>query len=444
MPERSPQIDTDPAADATRLQVQRRTMKVLVLMQVIGTVGVGVAPSIGVLLAGEVTNNEAWAGLARTASTLGAALLGLPLGNLAARAGRRTALATGWWTAASGSALLVLAAQYDLVVPLFIGLLLIGAGSAVSLQARFAATDLAEPVRKGRSLALIVWVGTLGSVLGPNLGTPGRLLGPSTGLNVYAGAFLVAAVCLALAGVLVFLFLRPDPLLHLMRTSPELRGRGRRSGRIRLILSEIRTNRRARYALMAILTAQIVMVSIMTMTPVHIAHQGGSIEIVGLTISLHIAGMYGLSPVVGELADRAGIRITIGIGLAVFLASLVIAALWPEVTGWIVLSLILLGVGWSFVNVAGSTLFSASVSDEVRAPAQGGVDALSNLCGATAAFAAGPLLAVSSFPTLSVLAIAVLVPLAVLTIRPLGWTFSCTRHATASAVESTPCRYPAG
>jgi len=402
----------DPAAQ----RIQRRTMIVLVLMQVIGTVGVGVAPSIGVLLAGEVTDNEAWAGLARTSSTLGAALLGLPLGNLAARAGRRTALATGWWTAAGGSALLVLAAQQDLVVPLFVGLLLIGAGSAVSLQARFAATDLATPLRKGRSLALIVWVGTLGSVLGPNLGVPGQLLGPSTGLNVYAGAFLIAAVCLALAGVIVFTLLRPDPLLHLQRTAvADAPATTRRPGRLRPVFTEIRGNTRARYAVVAILTAQIVMVTIMTMTPVHIAHQGGSIEIVGITISLHIAGMYGLSPVVGQLADRAGIRITIAIGLVVFLSSLAIAALWPEDTGWIVASLILLGLGWSFVNVAGSTLFSAAVSDHTRASAQGGIDALSNLCGATAAFAAGPLLVVSSFPTLAVLAMVVLVPLIVLT-----------------------------
>src|SRR5699024_7179368 len=233
MPEGSPPTRTMIEPARTTVHVQRRTMIVLVLMQVVGTVGVGVAPSIGVLLAGEVTDSEAWAGLARTSSTLGAALLGLPLGSLAARAGRRTALATGWWTGAAGSALLVAAAQGDLIVALFFGLLLIGAGSAVSLQARFAATDLTTPVPDGRSRAPIARAGTLGSVLGPNLGVPGRLLGPSTGLNVYAGAFLIAAVCLALAGVIVFLCLRPDPLLHLHRAMPTAAvTTQRRSGRM--------------------------------------------------------------------------------------------------------------------------------------------------------------------------------------------------------------------
>lgn len=408
------------AGDADLGVVQRRVLTVLIVTQVVGTIGVGIAPSIGVLLAEEVTQNEAWAGLARTASTLGAALMGVPLGNLAARFGRRTALTTGWWIAAVGSAILVAAAQFAMVVPLFLGLLLIGTGSAVSLQSRFAATDLARPHRRGRSLALVVWVGTLGSVLGPNLGVPGEWVGGLTGLNVYAGAFLIAAVCLALAGLIVSLALRPDPLLVLRERSgvPPTRT-GPQKGRIARVLFELRANAQARYAFLAIVTAQVVMVAIMTMTPVHLAHHGGSISLVGVTISLHVVGMYALAPLVGWVADRGGARLTIGVGIAVFVASLVCGAARPADTGWIVASLILLGVGWSFVNVSGSALFSAVISDETRASSQGGVDALSNLCGAVAAFCAGPLLMVSSFRTLSIVAIVVLVPLAVLTLRRL-------------------------
>ncbi|ROR96299.1 fucose permease [Salana multivorans] len=401
-------------------------MIVLIVAQVVGTVGVGVAPSIGVLMAGEVTQNEAWAGLARTASTLGAALLGLPLGNLAARFGRRAALTTGWWIAAAGSAVLVVAAQRSQAVPMFVGLLLIGAGSAVSLQSRFAATDLAEPRHKARSLALIVWVGTVGSVLGPNLGVPGQVVGDRVGLNVYAGAFLIAAVFLALAGLVVVAWLRPDPLLVLRGEAATAQvpvsqahapDGARRPGRIRVVLAELRVNPGARLALVAILTAQVVMVSIMTMTPVHMVHQGGSIAVVGLTISLHVLGMYALSPVVGHLVDRPGARAAVLVGVAVLLVSLVIGAVRAHDTGWIVVSLVLLGVGWSFVNVAGSALFAAVVSDRTRASSQGGVDALANLCGATAAFAAGPLLALAGFSMLSLCAIAVLVPLTVLALR---------------------------
>lgn len=399
-----------------REQLQRRTMVVLVITQIVGTVGVGLAPSMGILLAGEITQNEAWAGLARTASTLGAAVMGLPLGALAARRGRRFALASGWWAAAVGSGLLVLAAQASLVVPLFVGLFLMGVGIAVSLQARFAATDLAEPHRHGRSLALIVWVGTIGSVLGPNLAVPGRIVTAATGLNLYASAFLIAAVCMAVAGAVVFTLLRPDPLREAQRDTAVVAKGPRGRGAIARMVAELRINPGARYATLAIVSAQIVMVSIMTMTPVHLTHQGGSVEIVGLTISLHILGMYAFSPIVGQLTDRLGHRATILIGLLIFLASLLTGALRPEGTGWIITSLILLGLGWSFVNVSGSALFSSVVSDDTRASAQGGVDALSNLCGATAAFLAGPLLVASSFPTLSLLAIVALVPLAILVI----------------------------
>lgn len=402
---------------------QRRTLVVLVIMQVVGTVGVGVAPSIGVLLAGEVTQNEAWAGLARTASTLGAALFGLPLGNLAARRGRRVALATAWWTAAAGGALLVVAAQWNLVVPLFVGLLLIGAGSAAALQSRFAATDLAPPHRKARSLALVVWVGTLGSVVGPNLGVPGEIISRVTGLTVFASAFLVAAVCLAGAGLVVMIALRPDPLelLRSAETPPRSAATGRRPGGIRQIGVELHRNPAARVAVLVILTAQVVMVAIMTMTPVHLSHQGGSVTVVGITISLHIVGMYALSPVVGVLTDRYGHRIVVWLSIVTFVASLVIAAARPDETGWIVASLILLGVGWSFGNVAGSALFASVISDETRASAQGGVDALANLCGATAAFLAGPLLAASSFSFLSVIGMILLVPMAIVALRPSAW-----------------------
>jgi len=398
--------------------IQRRTLVVLVIAQVIGTIGVGVAPSIGVLLAGQVTADPAWAGLARTASTLGAAIFGLPLGALAARFGRRFALTSGWWVAALGGGLLVFAAQFDEIVSLFVGLLLIGAGSAVSLQSRFAATDLAEPHHKARALALVVWVGTIGSVLGPNLGLPGELIHDATSLSVYAAAFLIAAVCLAVAGIVVFVMLRPDPLRVLERATTDGALRtgapraGWRRGGLRRMFAQFRSNPEVRLAVVAIVTAQVVMVAIMTMAPVHVAEEGGSITIVGITISLHIAGMYGLSPVVGVVTDRVGHRVTMWIGIAIFLASLAAAILRPDETVWIAVSLVLLGIGWSFVNVSGSALFSAVVSPEARASSQGGVDALSNLLGALAAFLAGPVLAATNYSVLAVIAVVVLVPFA--------------------------------
>ncbi|HEY1156375.1 MAG TPA: MFS transporter, partial [Arthrobacter sp.] len=329
------------AADPHQASVQRRILGVLVRAQIIGTVGVGVAPSIGVLLAEDVNNSEVWAGLARTASTLGAALFGLPLGSLAARRGRRVALSTGWLAAASGAAMLVGASQWQSALLLFPGLVLIGIGSAVALQSRFAATDRALPHQRGRALAFVVWVGTLGSVIGPNLGIPGGWIRDATGLTAYAGAFLIAAAALGGAGLVVALALRPEPLpLGLPSAGPDAGrpdtgrpGAGRSGGAepsqrsrgmrqpIRELLAAVRGSKRAGTAVLAIITAQVVMVSVMTMTPVHLHHHGGSVTVVGLTISLHIVGMYALAPIVGVVIDRRSARFAVATGVAILAAA---------------------------------------------------------------------------------------------------------------------------
>ena len=437
--------------------LQKRTLTILIITQVFGTVGVGIGPSMGILLAEQVAETELWAGLARSATTLGAALFGIPLGNLAAARGRNIALWLGWVVGGVGAVIVAAAAQLDSVILLFAGLLLMGAGAAVGLQARFAATDLAEPEHKGRSLGLIMWFSTIGTVLGPNLGTPGLAVANYFGVNLFTAAFGMAAVCLFIAGLLIFLFLRPDPLLtlqrHLAQTAAgqQTGGRGaastpaagtsgaaqagtqgqaphqgggsqtgRKPSRFAMVFTEFRTNPKARYALIAILSAQLVMVAVMTMTPVHLNHHGDSIQVIGLTISLHILGMYALSPLVGWSADKLGARITISIGMVLLLASLLIGAAMPQSTGGIIASLILLGVGWSFAFVTGSSLFSRVVSDDTRASAQGGADALANLTSAVGAFIAGPVMAITSFSALALIAIIFLVPTAVMTVTIRG------------------------
>jgi predicted MFS family arabinose efflux permease len=402
------------AATAHDIQaLQRRTLTVLVVAQVIGTVAVGVAPSLGVLLAERVTHSETWAGVARSVSTLGVAIVSLPLGAYAARHGRRRALATGWLIAAAGAGLLTIAAQRSSVLLLFPGLLMIGAALATSLQSRFAATDLAEPLRSGRALALIVWVGTLGSVLGPNLGIPGRALGSAVGLNVYAASFLIAAVSLLFAALVIGVALRPDPLLERQRIDRRAAPvPARRSGSVRHLAGELRANRRARLAVVAVVSAQVVMVSVMTMTPVQVEHEGGGITIVGITISLHIVGMYCFAPIVGRLVDSRGARVVIVLGVGVLAVALALAALEAGELHGIMVALFLVGVGWSFANVAGSALFTLSVDPATRAASQGGLDSMANYAGAAAAFAAGPLMSATGFATLSAIALVLLAPLA--------------------------------
>lgn len=352
---------------------QRRILWALALTQVFGTIGVGAAPSIGVLLASEVTQNEALAGIARTASTFGAALFGVPLAQLAARTSRRTALTTGWATATVGATILAWAASGTSMILVALGLLLLGAGSAAALQARFAATDHAADAKRGSALSFIVWVGTIGSVLGPNIGTPAAALASSLGTTLYSAAFALAALALGVATLLVFALLPGNK----KDAAPGLAGVGQGAGasgqnkpslgaKVGAFSREIAGNRQARYAAISLLGAHMVMVSVMTMTPVHMNHQGSGIEIIGLTISLHVLGMYGLSPLMGLGADRLGERTIILLGTALLVLAVALGALAPHNIPAMVASLILLGVGWSATFVAASALFAASLPAESR------------------------------------------------------------------------------
>ncbi|WP_237186180.1 MFS transporter [Rothia nasimurium] len=404
---------------------QRRILWALALTQVFGTIGVGAAPSVGVLLASEVTQNEALAGIARTASTFGAALFGVPLAQLAARTSRRTALTTGWATATLGAAILAWAASGTSMILVALGLLLMGAGSAAALQARFAATDHAADAKRGSALSFIVWVGTIGSVLGPNIGTPAAALAPSLGTTLYSAAFALAALALGVATLLVFALLpgtKKDaaPGLSTAEQGAGASGQNKPSlgAKVGAFSREIAGNRQARYAAISLLGAHMVMVSVMTMTPVHMNHQGSGIEIIGLTISLHVLGMYGLSPLMGLGADRLGERTIILLGTALLVLAVALGALAPHNIPAMVASLILLGVGWSATFVAASALFAASLPAESRTRAAGGLDSLTNLGAATAALASGFIMAATSFSTLACIAALALVPSLVLT-RPL-------------------------
>nr|WP_297429486.1 MFS transporter [uncultured Actinotalea sp.] len=425
---------------------RRRTLQVLVAAQVVGAVGYGAGPSVGVLLAQEVTRSEAMAGIARASTTIGAALIALPLGMLAARAGRRRALTLAWGAAAAGSAVLVVSAALGSTALLVLGMLALGAGTAAGLQARFAATDLAEPAHRGRSLSLVVWVGTVGAVLGPNLGVPGEVLEARTGLPPLSGAFAISAVLLAVTALVVGLLLRPEPLDVVRRhttasvAAPSVPSAGVMPGtavdtatgdaatvpgdgparptappplRLRAAVAEVRRSPAASFALLALVLSHLAMVSVMTMTPVHLSHQGHGITVVGLTISLHVLGMFAFAPLMGTLADRLGTVPTIVLGQGLLLAAAVTGTVGAASTGAVVGALFLLGLGWSMVTVPAATLLSGTVAPASRPLVQGASDSAMNAAAAVGAILSGPLLAVVDFAGLSAVSALCVVPVLV-------------------------------
>ncbi|TYC97925.1 MFS transporter [Arthrobacter echini] len=421
-------MEQDQAADsrATRPPAdprdqQRNVIRVLVLAQVLGGIGAGATLSLGALLAAELSGSSAWSGMAATMATLGAAAAAVPLATLAQRRGRSVSLSTGAVVAGSGALLAITAASLSLFPLLLAALVLLGVGSATGLQARFAATDLASDATRGRSLAVVVWSTTIGAVLGPNLFEPGEVVAGILGIPALSGGFVFSAAAQVGAALLYRLGLRPDPLLAALRLRVGERavdGPGvestpaKRRGLAILVHTPA-----ARYAVVSIAVAHAAMVSLMAMTPVHLHDHGAGLSVVGLTISLHVAGMYALSPVFGWIADRAGTTRGILCGQLLLLAALLTAWRGAESEAMVTVSLILLGLGWSACIVSASALLAGAVGVTERAPAQGSSDLLMNLAGATGGALAGPALVLFGYAGLGLVAA---VPVAVV----LGWTLT--------------------
>ncbi len=388
--------------DVSRLQ--KRVLRTLMTGQVLSGFGVGATFSAGAMLAEMISGSAAWSGAASTFSTLGAALWAIPLSRLAVARGRRVALATGGALAVVGASTIILSAVLNVFAVLIVGLVFIGAASAISLQARFSATDLPSLRSPGRDLSLVVWATTLGAVVGPNLIAPGDELGMMLGLPHLSGPFLIT-VFAQLAGATAFwIGLRPDPLLTARSLDPNRTG-AKPKGSIKSALAILRANKTASFAVTTISLSHMVMVAVMSMTPVHMKDMGFSLVIVGLTISIHVAGMWAFSPIFGWLSDKLGKVTTIVIAQAIYVISLAFCAFGSLDRLSLSIGLLLLGLGWSAATVAGSALLSTSITGEEKAHVQGLSDSLMSLSGAVGGAVAGLVLASVTYPGLAIFAL---------------------------------------
>ncbi len=373
--------------------VQARTVRVLVVGQVLAGLGQGATLSIGAVIATEVSGSEAWAGAATTMSTLGAAVAAIPLAAFAVRFGRRPALTLGALIAAAGSITAVVATGLMLFPLLLLGFGLLGVGTAVGLQARFAATDVAEPSRRGRDLSIVVWSTTVGAVVGPNLFGPGVPIAQALGMPELTGSFVIAIIAQLLAASLYLFALVPDPLVLARSRAATASGEpeaGVVRGRSTLV-----------FAIATLALSHATMVAVMAMTPVHLVHHGASLVVVGFTISLHVAGMYALSPLFGWASDRLGRIPTIRLGQLLFAASIVTTALGESSTTAVTVGLVLLGLGWSASTVSASALVSDLASGAQRVRIQGRSDLSMSIAGAAGGALAGPVLALIGYAGLA-------------------------------------------
>ncbi len=442
-----------PSAHLQPPHLQRRTVLLLCATQVIGGVGVAVGISVGALLAADM-GGPGISGLVSGAAVIGGALLAAPATRLMRNGGRRPGLVFAYLLGAVGALVVVAGAAWDQLALVFLGTFLFGGGTTANLQARYTAVDLAEPSRRGRQLSLVVWATTLGAVAGPSLAPVADRAVQGFGLREYAGPFAFSAVAFAFAGMLIYALLRPDPLLtarSLAATPPAAPTPGatsggpgpspdapssaaasptaasptaasRTDGSLRSGWRSVAANPEARLGMAAVAVGHLVMVGVMSMTPVHIGEGGHDhvavLRIVGVVLSVHIAGMYALSPVLGWLTDRIGRRPVILLGIGLLGCACAVAGTAGHDTTRLSIGLSLLGLGWSATMVAGSTLLSESIDVTVRPAAQGLNDMVMGFGGASAGALSGLVLQLGGYPTLTLIAAVAVLPLLALTLRP--------------------------
>ncbi|WP_110204969.1 MFS transporter [Nocardioides daejeonensis] len=389
----------DPAVAA----LHRRTLRTVVFSQMLGGAGLAAGVSVGALLAEDMLGHEGVAGLPAGLFTLGSALAAFLIGRSSQVVGRRRGLAGGFAAGAIGAVGIVIAAVLDQPLLFFCALFVYGAGSATNLQARYAGTDLAPADQRASAASVALVATTLGAVAGPNLIEPLGDLAAWLDIPRLAGPFLLAAVAYGLAALVLFCFLRPDPLLTaraLAETTPRSVATGHpepSTAPVGLIPGVVLG------ATVMVLT-QFTMAAIMTMTPVHMRHHDHGLSAVGLVIGLHIAAMYLPSLVTGRLVDRVGRTPMAVAAAATLLAAGVVAAVAPgKSMVLITLALVLLGLGWNFGLIAGTALIVDSTPLHSRARTQGSVDVLVALAGAAGGVGSGVIVGLTDFATLSLL-----------------------------------------
>ncbi|GAA5126531.1 MFS transporter [Haloechinothrix salitolerans] len=392
---------TTPATAA----VQRNTIRALVAGQALGGLAVTSGAAVAVLLAEQILGSPALAGLAQTAQVVGAAGGAFVLARLMSARGRRAGLVAGYGIGALGTGLCVLAGVISSFTALLVGTFAIGWATAANSQARYAATDLAEPGGRARALAVVVWATTLGAVAGPNLTGPGAAVARWLGIPEITGIFVLAFVAAVVGTGVLWLFLRPDPLL-LAREHAAARGEDTTSRvGLRRVWSVVSARPQALAAIVAIAVSHGVMLSVMVMTPVHMNNGGAALTVIGFVISVHVLGMFAFSPVVGWLTDRLGRAPMLAAGSVLLLASVALSGTAPEGHSVaLTVGLFLLGLGWSFSLIGGSALLVDVVPFAERPATQGASDLVMGVFAAVAGAAGGAVVAFWGFAVLNIAA----------------------------------------
>ncbi|MEW9501796.1 MFS transporter [Jeotgalibacillus marinus] len=381
-------------------KLYRRVLFVVSLSQIFGGAGLAAGITVGALLAQQMLGTDAYAGVPSALFTLGAAGAALIVGKLSQRYGRRTGLSTGFIVGGLGAIGVVIAAMMNSVILLFSSLLIYGAGTATNLQARYAGTDLANNKQRATAISTTMAMTTFGAVAGPNLVEIMGKFALSIGVPALAGPFILSATAFILAGLVLFIMLRPDPL-NIAKRIAAYKQKNEHGNKSDSVDKTINKKGLTVGATVMVLT-QIVMVAIMTMTPVHMKHHGHGLAEVGIVIGFHIGSMYLPSLVTGILVDKIGrTAMSIASGITLLFAGLLAAFAPSDSMILLVIALSLLGLGWNFGLISGTAQIVDSTEPSTRAKTQGTLDVFIALAGASGGALSGMVVANTSYATLS-------------------------------------------
>jgi len=375
-----------------------RLLGVLFLSAALNRTGFIAVFTVTALAAEEILGSARWSGLAAAMATLGLAAGTTPLAALMARKGRRLGIVVGLTVAVFGAGIAAYGVRNSSFLVLLAGMWIFGFGNSGDRLGRYAAADIAPVSLRSSAIAVIVWAGTIGSVVGPILLPIGTRIVEPFGFGEYGGGYLMGGALAALAMVIVYLALRPDPLQFAEVIDVNTRSDvAPLSATLKLPV--------VRYVISALVVGQVVMVLIMTMTPVHIRDAEESIALVGLVIGVHTFGMFFFSPISGFLADRFGKVRVIVAGQAMLIGSALLAASAGGDDRTLLLpALFFLGIGWNFGFVAGSSMITDAAEGPDRVRLQGVVDTATFMSATVASVLSGILLDAFDYSGLSLFA----------------------------------------
>ena len=403
-----------PADELPRLRQRMRW--VLFAVAAFGSTGYIAAVTVGTLVAADLSGGAALGGLPTTTTTIGTAVAASLIALVMLRAGRRVGLLLGLMVGIGGGALAFLSVLAGSIPLLLLGSAFTGFANAAGNLGRYIAADMAAPERRASAIGLVVWGTTIGAVIGPNLTAPAGEMALALGIPELAGPYLLTVVFIGLAWILSAILLRPEPYAL---ADPSALPTESDSHEEAPALRTIVARPSVAVALVTLVGAQVVMVLIMTMTPIHLMDHGHDLATVGFVLSAHTFGMFGLSPITGRLTDRFGAPAVIAAGLVGLAAAALLAALAPADGGFVLtFALFLLGYGWNLSFVAASSMLGHGLALAERTRIQGIADTLTWGTAAFASLSSGLVVAAASYTVLGFVGVGLtLIPAAVLALQ---------------------------